>query len=116
MPNCLFQFKQFGVWSHIGGFKVGTDAVLLGAWAKVEEGEAIIEVGSGTGVISLMLGQRSRNPIVAVELDHSAAEQTKHNFQLASFGGLSLIESSIQDFSESSVEQFDHLVCKSLNS
>lgn len=111
MPNCLFQFKQFGVWSHIGGFKVGTDAVLLGAWADVENAGRVLEIGAGTGVVSLMLAQRSSASIEAVEIDGAASYQAKFNFERSRFGNLTVARSSIQDFAITAAQQFDHIVC-----
>ena len=111
MPNCLFQFKQFSIWSHLGGFKVGTDAVLLGAWADVSSNQNILEIGAGTGVVSLMMAQRTNASIHAVEVDKAAADQAKYNFQHARFGGLKLNHSSIQDFAENIDARFDHIVC-----
>lgn len=53
-----FHFKKFSLHHQQSSMKVGTDAVLLGAWCKVERGDAILEIGSGCGVISCMLAQR----------------------------------------------------------
>ncbi|MFT5919242.1 MAG: tRNA1Val (adenine37-N6)-methyltransferase, partial [Granulosicoccus sp.] len=111
MPNCVFQFKQFAVWSHIGGFKVGTDAVLLGAWADVSRSNSILEIGTGTGVIAMMMAQRTQASITAVELDVNAASQAEYNFQRSSFGGLRVKNEAIQDFAGSSEEKYDHVVC-----
>ena len=111
MPNCLFQFKQFDVWSHIGGFKVGTDAVLLGAWADVQDDSQIMEIGGGTGVVTLMLAQRSSSSIHVVELDKDAARQARFNFERSQFGSLEVTQDSIQEFAEESDQMFDHIVC-----
>jgi len=61
--------------------KVGTDAVLFGAWADVEHANRILDIGTGSGVISLMLAQRSQSQvhIDAVEIEHQDAEQAKEN-------------------------------------
>ena len=68
--------------------KVGTDGVLLGAWCSVEAyPDTILDVGAGTGVISLMLAQRSdAMTIDAVEVDESAYEQTVQNFEASDWG------------------------------
>ena len=72
-----FQFKEFSVCQDKTAMKVGTDAVLLGAWCNLGEfPDTILDVGSGTGVISLMLAQRSdAMTIDAVEVDGNAYEQ-----------------------------------------
>lgn len=111
MANCIFQFKHFAVWSHIGGFKVGTDAVLLGAWADVSKSDSIIDIGSGTGVLALMLAQRTNASITAVELNTNAASQAEYNFQRAPFGRFNLRNEALQDFAKTCDRKFDHVVC-----
>ena len=59
MSNPYFQFKQFTVWRDKCAMKVGTDGVLLGAWTSVQGAHSILDVGTGTGLVALMLAQRS---------------------------------------------------------
>lgn len=59
MPNPYFQFKQFTVRHDKCAMKVGTDGVLLGAWAPVQDAKRILDVGAGSGLISLQLAQRN---------------------------------------------------------
>ena len=59
MPNPYFQFKQFTVRHDKCAMKVGTDGVLLGAWAPVQDVKRILDVGAGSGLISLQLAQRN---------------------------------------------------------
>ena len=66
MPNPYFQFKQFTIWHDKCAMKVGTDGVLLGAWAEVGNPQQILDIGTGTGLIALMLAQR--NPLSQVQL------------------------------------------------
>lgn len=82
MANQYFQFKQFVVRHDRCAMKVGTDGVLLGAWARVERAATLLDIGTGTGLIALMAAQR--NPqmhVVAVELDPEAARQAAENVQ-----------------------------------
>ena len=80
MPNPFFQFKQFTVWHDRCAMKVGTDGVLLGAWADAENASRILDVGTGTGLIALMLAQRKPLArITAVEIDEEASEQARIN-------------------------------------
>src|ERR1035437_5183799 len=79
--NNWFEFKQFRIEQHKAAMKVGTDGVLLGAWTPVEEASRILDVGTGTGLIALMLAQRSEAIIDAVEIDGSACEEARFNFE-----------------------------------
>ena len=81
MSNPYFQFKQFTVWHDKCAMKVGTDGVLLGAWASVQNAHKILDVGTGTGLVALMLAQRSLPDadIIALEIDGAAAGQAREN-------------------------------------
>ncbi len=87
-----FKCKQFFVGHDQCAMKVGTDGLLLGAWASLANSAAIcagatyLDIGSGSGVISLMLAQRAPNACIhAIELDANAANQAAANFQLSPF-------------------------------
>jgi len=79
----MFRFKQFSVRQDKTAMKVGTDGVLLGAWAPIDHNPySILDIGSGTGLIALMLAQRSYSEqIEAIEIDASAYEQAVENFE-----------------------------------
>jgi len=79
----LFQFKQFTIEQDKCAMKVGTDGVLLGAWAPIVDATYnILDIGSGTGLIALMLAQRSNaQQIEAIEIDENAYEQCVDNFE-----------------------------------
>lgn len=79
MRNSFFQFKQFTVWHDKCAMKVGTDGVLLGAWTPVLDSRRILDIGTGTGLVALMLAQRSRAAVVALEIDPLAAMQATEN-------------------------------------
>lgn len=81
MSNPYFQFKQFTVWHDKCAMKVGTDGVLLGAWTSVQGAHRILDVGTGTGLVALMLAQRSpaNIKIVALEIDAAAVKQAEEN-------------------------------------
>ena len=80
MSNIYFEFKQFTVWQDKCAMKVGTDGVLLGAWVNIATAKNILDVGAGTGLITLMLAQRQRQAIItAVEIDELTASQAKEN-------------------------------------
>jgi tRNA1Val (adenine37-N6)-methyltransferase len=84
MPEKPFRFKQFEVFQSRSAMRVGTDGVLLGAWANVDGAKHILDVGSGTGVIALICAQRSQDALVeAIEIDEGSAEDARYNFSLA---------------------------------
>ncbi|WP_413533374.1 tRNA1(Val) (adenine(37)-N6)-methyltransferase [Empedobacter brevis] len=95
-----FRFKQFEIFQDKTAMKVGTDGVLLGAWATLQMGENILDVGTGTGLISLMLAQRFPNAkLDAIEIDENAFIQAKENFDHADFADrLTIFNSSFQDY------------------
>lgn len=79
MPNTYFRFKQFVVRQEKCAMKVGTDGVLLGAWAAVPQEGKILDLGTGTGLVALMLAQRSAASVVAVDISEEACEQAAEN-------------------------------------
>ncbi len=80
MPNNFFQFKQFTIQQDKCALKVGTDGVVLGAWASVEGARRILDIGTGTGLLSLIAAQRNPTAwIDAVEIDDASAEQAAEN-------------------------------------
>lgn len=75
----MFNFKQFAIRQEHCAMKVGTDGVLLGAWARVAHCSHILDVGTGTGLVALMAAQRSGAHIVAIDLDADAVRQAAEN-------------------------------------
>ena len=84
----IFRFKQFSLNQDRCAMKVGTDGVLLGAWASLEKHpESILDIGAGTGVIAVMMAQRSPSQTIdAIELDDHAYEQCTENFESSPWG------------------------------
>jgi tRNA1Val (adenine37-N6)-methyltransferase len=84
----VFQFKQFSVNQDQTAMKIGTDGVLLGAWTPIENNpKSVLDIGTGTGIIALMLAQRSTaEQIDALEIDESAYEQAVENFENSPWG------------------------------
>ncbi|WP_339874765.1 methyltransferase [uncultured Algoriphagus sp.] len=100
MANSWFQFQQFRVNQDRCAMKISTDALMLGALAEAESPVEILDVGTGTGVIALMLAQRfPEAKIQAVEIDSQAASQALENFQMNTFSDrMQLWEGRFQDF------------------
>lgn len=110
-----FQFKQFSIEQDRCAMKVGTDGVLLGAWATLTNNPySILDIGSGTGLIALMLAQRSNaEQIDAIEIDENAYEQCVENFENSSWGDrLFCYHASFQEFVEEmhDEEQYDLII------
>lgn len=109
-----FTFKQFHIDDMNCGMAVGTDSVVLGAWAQLTAAKTVLDIGAGSGLLSLMAAQRSQAHITSVELDTSAAEACQHNFHNSPWANrLTLVNSSIQDFCQhiEYQEYFDHIIC-----
>ena len=84
MANDYFSFKQFTVRQDRCAMKVGTDGTLLGAWAH--GGQHILDIGSGTGLIALMMAQRFPDAtVVAVDIDAEACRQAAENVAASPF-------------------------------
>jgi len=93
--------------------KIGTDAVLLGAWTPCENETRILDIGTGTGILALMMAQRNiKVPIDAVEIDADAAILAKQNFTLSPWADrLSLYHAPIQDFSMKTIQKYSLIIC-----
>lgn len=105
-----FTFKQFTIQQSKEVFRVGTDGVLLGALANVQNTLKILEIGTGTGLISLMLAQRNSDAeFLGIDINKDAAELTKINFENSPF--CSRLKNIHQDFKFFETEQrFDLIV------
>jgi len=105
-----FKFKQFAVEQDDVAMKVGTDGVLLGAWAECEGARRIIDIGTGTGVIALQMAQRNPTAQVqAVEIDETAARRARANFDNSPWAERMQVEqTAVQEFSPA--EKFDLII------
>lgn len=106
----MFRFKQFSISDERSAMKIGTDGVLLGAWADVEGDRRILDVGTGTGLIALMLAQRNASArIVGVDISHEAIEEASMNFAVSPWAGrLVACECDVRNVASN--EKFDHIV------
>lgn len=111
MANESFCFKQFSVKHDKCAMKVGTDAVLLGAWALTDNSEKILDIGTGTGVIALMLAQKCTATIDAIDIDESACNQAKENIHNSKWENrISVHHTSLQKFSENNPVKYDLII------
>ena len=110
----IFQFKKFKIIQNAASvFKVNTEAVLLSAWVCLKSNIKILEIGSGTGVISLGLIQRldGKSDITAIDIDHNAYKLTKENIAFNRVTNISVQHSSLQEFSHKNPNQrFDLII------
>ncbi len=115
MPNSYFRFKQFTIEQDKCAMKVCTDSCLFGAWAAAWLQQQIsfttvLDIGAGTGLLSLMLTQKNKNAqIDAIEIDQAAAQQARENFTHSPWAdNLFVKECDIKDFPAG--KQYDFII------
>ncbi|UPZ17034.1 tRNA1(Val) (adenine(37)-N6)-methyltransferase [Flavobacterium humidisoli] len=109
----MFSFKQFSVKQDKTAMKVGTDGVLLGAWVPIHHNPfSVLDVGAGTGIIALMLAQRSHaEQIDALEIDEEAYEQAVENFESSPWSDrLFCFHAGLDEFIEEPEDEYDLIV------
>jgi tRNA1Val (adenine37-N6)-methyltransferase len=110
MANDYFNFKQFRINQAKSAFKVGTDGVLLGASADISNVTSILDIGCGTGLISLMLAQRSDAMITAIEPDFESFSEACENVRLSTWHErIKVLNTDLQSF-EPDLDKFDLIV------
>ena len=109
--NNYFQFKQFRIHQEKTAMKVNTDGVLLGAWTNTDDAKTGLDIGSGTGLVSLMIAQRSNAIITGVEIEKNAAEEAIQNVQNSPWKNrVSIQHISFQVFAVTAKNKFDLIV------
>ena len=109
-----FQFQQFTIHQDLAAMKVGFDGILLGAWTDVSAAARILDVGTGTGVIALMLAQRTngQSQVDAIDIDRQAVRQAQGNARNSPWaGGVRVTQASLQSFARDSCSKYDLIVC-----
>ena len=112
MSNNYFQFKQFCIHHDRCAMKVGTDGVLLGAWAPFEKPRRILDIGTGSGLIALMMAQRfPQAEVTGIDIDEAAIGQAQENVDSSPFANC--IRLSLNSLQDASLEpgSFDAIVC-----
>ncbi len=110
----MFSFKKFSVQQDKTAMKVGTDGVLLGAWTPINHNpNSILDIGTGTGLIAIMLAQRSSaEQIDALEIDEDAYEQATDNFENSPWSDrLFCYHAGLDEFVEEPEDEYDLIVC-----
>lgn len=110
----IFQFKKFSIQQQKAAMKIGTDAVLLGAWTPINHRPfSILDIGTGTGIIALMLAQRTAaDQIDGIEIEENAYEQTVENFENSPYNDrLFCYHASVQELATQPDDLYDLIVC-----
>ncbi len=108
----VFRFKHFAIKQETCPMKVGTDGVLLGAWVDMQQVSRALDVGTGTGLIALMLAQRSEQAIIeAVDIDGAACAEAQHNATASPWASrIHVHHMAVQDLAPKKIAQFDLVV------
>lgn len=109
----MFTFKQFSVQQDQCAMKIGTDGVLLGAWCPIDNNPfSVLDIGAGTGILSLMLAQRSNaEQIDAIEIDENAYEQCVENFEASPWSDrLFCFHAGLDEFIEDPEDEYDIII------
>lgn len=109
----MFNFKQFTVQQDKCAMKIGTDGVLLGAWCPVDNNPfSVLDIGAGTGILSLMLAQRSHaEQIDALEIDEDAYEQCVENFENSPWSDrLFCFHAGLDEFVDEPEDEYDLII------
>jgi len=111
MSSDVFAFKQFKIKQDKCAMKVGTDAVLLGAWTKCGNAKKILDVGTGTGVLALMLAQKSEATNWAIDIDKDSFIDAKENAYQSKWNDrLNVLNISMQEFTKENSNDFDVII------
>ncbi len=105
----IFRLKQFDIRQEDSMMKVGTDGILLGAWANADAPQRILDIGAGTGLIALMMAQRYPQVRVdAIEIDEASALEALHNVRNSPFTNrMEVLHKSLQIFAKQSENRYD---------
>ncbi len=107
-----FQFKEFSLEHKIAPMKIGVDGILLGSWAEVENARHILDIGTGCGLIAMLLAQRNKKAnIIGVEIDPATAEEAGENVRSSPWPSrITIVTNAIQDFALEARQEFDMIV------
>lgn len=111
MADNSFRFQYFTIHQDKCAMKVGTDAVVLGSWVDPGNSTRILDIGTGTGILSLMLAQKSNAIIDAIDIDGNACAQAKENFRISPwFDRLHIHPFSFQEWADKRMYAYDLII------
>jgi tRNA1Val (adenine37-N6)-methyltransferase len=106
-----FFFKKFGMFHHRSTMRVGTDAVLFAQWVDVMSSDNALDIGTGSGVIPLILAQKGVGSVDAVELDSDSYEEANLNFSISVYSDrLSVVQNDVRDYAANNEKKYDLIV------
>lgn len=108
-----FHFKQFTIQQRADVFKVGTDGLLLGAWADVSDARNLLDIGTGTGIVALMCGQKNQElDITAIDINPNAVDLANQNFQESPFTkNAKALNLSLETLLRENIKKWDNISC-----
>lgn len=108
----FFQFKEFSIEQEFTAAKVGLDGVLLGAWTDAANFKRILDIGTGTGLLALMMAQKSDGLIDAIEINEPAYREAKWNIGESKWNSrIHLFHNSFQEFADTINQKYDLIIC-----
>ncbi len=106
-----FFFKKFGMFHHRSTMRVGTDAVLFAQWVDVISSDNALDIGTGSGVIPLILAQKGVGSVDAVELDSDSYEEATLNFNISVYSDrLSVVQNDVRTYADNIEKKYDLIV------
>lgn len=106
-----FFFKKFGMFHHRSTMRVGTDAVLFAQWVDVASSDNALDIGTGSGIIPLILAQKGVGSVDAVELDSDSYEEANLNFSISVYSDrLSVVQNDVRDYAANNEKKYDLIV------
>ena len=111
MDQRPFFFKRFALFHHRSTMKIGTDAILLARWVDVNENDEVLDIGTGCGLIPLMLAQKGVKSVDAVEIDKDSCDEAAQNFSNSAWKSqLFAINDDVKDYADSCTKKYDLIV------
>jgi len=106
-----FRLKQFSIKDDKSTFRISTDAILLGSWVDVKDSDIVLDIGTGCGIIALMLAQRSAALIDAIEIDYDSVKQAKENINKTSWNNrIQVLQKSLQAFVTETTKKYSLII------